>query len=219
MRIVSTGGVYIGTNAAIGAELVIIQDNDNGDTALRIANTDTGVNANAEYIWQSGSGNTAATGTLFAFHNAATPASPRQASEIVMSTQNNATNPVSILLQTRNSAPVRIATNDTLRAQFLAGANTLQGNAGFTLQGGSGVHTLTLSGGASSGSTVTVGDANELIGLYGVTAVTRSSGWTITNDLTDRNFDADTVTTAELADVVATFIRDVARTGLIGAVS
>lgn len=56
-----------------------------------------------------------------------------------------------------------------------------------------------------------------LMGLYGVTAVARSAGWTITNDQTDRAFDADTVAVAELADVVATLITDLAATGIIGA--
>jgi len=55
------------------------------------------------------------------------------------------------------------------------------------------------------------------MGLYGVTAVARSAGWTITNDLADRAFDADTVAVAELADVVATLITDLAATGIIGA--
>lgn len=57
------------------------------------------------------------------------------------------------------------------------------------------------------------------VGFYGVAPVTRSSGWTITNDVTDRNFDANAGSVTELADVVATLIRDVAATGLIGAVA
>jgi len=59
--------------------------------------------------------------------------------------------------------------------------------------------------------------ATGLMGLYGVAAVARSAGWTITNDATDRAFDADTVAVAELADVVATLITDLAATGIIGA--
>ncbi len=34
--------------------------------------------------------------------------------------------------------------------------------------------------------------------------------FTITNDLTDRTYDANSTTTAELADVLATLIRDLA---------
>ena len=36
----------------------------------------------------------------------------------------------------------------------------------------------------------------------------KESQYTITNDQTDRTFDADAVTTAELADIVATVIKD-----------
>jgi len=55
------------------------------------------------------------------------------------------------------------------------------------------------------------------IGFYGIAPVARSAGWTITNDGADRAFDADTVAVAELADVVATLITDLAATGIIGA--
>lgn len=57
------------------------------------------------------------------------------------------------------------------------------------------------------------------VGFYGVAPVARSTGWTITNDTTDRTFDADAGSVLELADVVATLIRDLAATGIIGAVS
>ncbi len=56
-------------------------------------------------------------------------------------------------------------------------------------------------------------------GFYGVAPVTRSTGWTITNDVTDRTFDANADSTLELADIVATLIRDLAATGIIGAVA
>jgi len=55
------------------------------------------------------------------------------------------------------------------------------------------------------------------VGFYGIAPVARSAGWTITNDAADRAFDADTVAVAELADVVATLITDLAATGIIGA--
>lgn len=57
------------------------------------------------------------------------------------------------------------------------------------------------------------------IGFYGVGPVARSAGWTITNDVTDRTFDANAGSVLELADVVATLIRDLAATGIIGAVA
>lgn len=57
------------------------------------------------------------------------------------------------------------------------------------------------------------------ISFYGGTPVARSAGWTITNDVTDRTFDANAGSVLELADVVATLIRDIAATQLIGAVA
>lgn len=71
--------------------------------------------------------------------------------------------------------------------------------------------TLTISGALNHDGTT--------VGLYGVAPVVRSTGWTITNDGADRTFDANATSIDELADVVATLIRDVAATGLIGAVA
>ena len=55
------------------------------------------------------------------------------------------------------------------------------------------------------------------VGFYGVAPVARSPSWTITNDATDRAFDANANDVLELADVVATLITDLAATGIIGA--
>ncbi len=55
------------------------------------------------------------------------------------------------------------------------------------------------------------------VGFYGIAPVARSAGWTITNDATDRAFDANATTINELADLLATLITDLAATGIIGA--
>jgi len=55
------------------------------------------------------------------------------------------------------------------------------------------------------------------VGFYGIAPVARSPGWTITNDGTDRAFDANANDVLELADIVATLITDLAATGIIGA--
>jgi len=55
------------------------------------------------------------------------------------------------------------------------------------------------------------------VGFYGIAPVARSVGWTITNDLADRTFDANATTINELADLLATLITDLAATGIIGA--
>ena len=45
-------------------------------------------------------------------------------------------------------------------------------------------------------------------GVFGVTPAIRTAPYTVTNAITDRSFDADNTTVAELADVVATIIDD-----------
>ena len=59
---------------------------------------------------------------------------------------------------------------------MLATANTIQGNAGLTVQGGAGVHILTVVGGAGVASTLRLGlAAGDLIGFHGVAAVAQHS--------------------------------------------
>lgn len=53
------------------------------------------------------------------------------------------------------------------------------------------------------------------VGLFGVTPAARPAAYTITNDATDRTFNADTVAVAELADVVATVIKDLTTIGAL----
>ena len=53
------------------------------------------------------------------------------------------------------------------------------------------------------------------VGFYGVTPVARPAAYTITNDTSDRTLDADTVTVSDVADVLATVIRDLASQGLL----
>ena len=45
-------------------------------------------------------------------------------------------------------------------------------------------------------------------GVFGATPASRAAAYTVTNAITDRSFDADSTTIAELADVVATIIDD-----------
>jgi hypothetical protein len=69
-----------------------------------------------------------------------------------------------------------------------------------------------------SGSKVLVAKALEIdgafdhdgstFGVFGVTPASRVAAYTVTNAITDRSFDADNTTIAELADVVATIIGD-----------
>lgn len=66
---------------------------------------------------------------------------------------------------------------------------------------------------------ITVRASDDALGLYAVTPVVRSPGWVITSDMTDRNFDAENNSVEELYDLFATLVRDIAATGLIGAVT
>lgn len=90
------------------------------------------------------------------------------------------------------------------------GTLTLAGGRGT----GTGTSTLRLqtSTAGSSGSTLqTLATVLEVsggnaIGLFGVTPVTRSTGWSVTNSSTRKTFDTTTVTLPQLAEVVGTLV-------------
>lgn len=93
----------------------------------------------------------------------------------------------------------------------VSGATTLQANLSVsgtanvsgatTLQGALNVSgTATLAG--------TVAHTGTMFGAFGVSPVTRPSAFTVTNDSTNRTLDVSTVTLTQLANVVATLLRD-----------
>lgn len=105
---------------------------------------------------------------------------------------------------------------------FLRGGNGLGGtNAGGDVQIRAGI----AAGGGTDGVVTIINASNIIqievnstgIGLYAVAPVARSPAWVITNDVTDRTFDANAGSVTELADVVATLIKDLAATGIVGA--
>ena len=103
------------------------------------------------------------------------------------------------------SANTTAATNTTL--------TVLCDNTGAT----SGDATLVLNATSSNGaSIINIGNSGGTIGLYGVTAVARSSAYTPTNVSTDRAYDANATSINELADVVGTLIADLQALGAIG---
>jgi hypothetical protein len=57
---------------------------------------------------------------------------------------------------------------------------------------------------------------DTLWSVHGATPVAQSAAYTPTNVSTDRAFDANSTTLAELADVVGTMIADIQATGLFG---
>ncbi len=53
------------------------------------------------------------------------------------------------------------------------------------------------------------------VGLFGVTPAVRPAAYTVTNGITDRTYDADVTSTAELADVLGTLIADLRTLGIV----
>lgn len=70
--------------------------------------------------------------------------------------------------------------------------------------------------GGTNADNVNIGRSGGNIGFYGVTAVAQSSAYTPTNVTTDRTYDANSTTVAELADVLGTVIADLQATGILG---
>ena len=161
-RILSTGEFPVNTTAVINAtDIVSINTNENATSTLTLRNSNTGASALTTMQVQNDAG-VVLSMSVFSSGFAAPSIAAISASDV-------------LLVQTSTADELVFETNSTERFRVLAAANTLQGNAGCTLQGGSGVHTLTLSGGAGSASTVTIGSSDELIGLYAIAAVAQHS--------------------------------------------
>ena len=57
--------------------------------------------------------------------------------------------------------------------------------------------------------------SGQKIGFWGVTPVVQRSAYTVTNHVTDRSYDANATTVAELADVLGTLIVDLRSVGIV----
>jgi len=66
----------------------------------------------------------------------------------------------------------------------------------------------------SDGTTQLIRGNNTGIGFFGATPVAQLTAYTITNDTTDRAYDANATTVDELADIMATLYRDLKSIGL-----
>jgi collagen type VII alpha len=69
---------------------------------------------------------------------------------------------------------------------------------------------------SSNNSVTLMSNANGKIGFFGSTPTTQSNGWGATNAQVTKSFDADTITLAQLADVVGTLITELKIKGLLG---
>lgn len=65
-------------------------------------------------------------------------------------------------------------------------------------------------------SGVRIGKTGGKVGFYGTAPAALSAAYTPTNVTPDRSYDADSTSTAELADVLGTLIADLQLLGLIG---
>ena len=69
---------------------------------------------------------------------------------------------------------------------------------------------------SSLNSLLLMSNANGKVGFFGATPNTQSLGWNTTNAQVTKSFDADTITLAQLADVVGTLIAEFKAKGLLG---
>jgi hypothetical protein len=241
VNILSTGELLVGTATLITAtDVAEFIKTQNAGTALAIRNETDGTSATAKLNLVSSTGPTIA-GSIELASASWTPVTGREASAL-----NIVAHSEHIVIVTRADKPIKLGTDgdtdlanstrvEINKSAIQPGANDRIalgapgtafsdlalatgavidfGNTDYTATHSAGV--LTLSGELEIDGNLNHDGTN--VGLYGVTPVVRSAGWTITNDGADRAFDADTVAVGELADVVATLIKDLAATGIIGA--
>jgi hypothetical protein len=69
---------------------------------------------------------------------------------------------------------------------------------------------------AGSNSLSLMSNVSGSLGFFGTTPTSQSSGWGVTNLSPSKSFDADTVTLAQLADVVGTLVTELKNKGLLG---
>jgi hypothetical protein len=144
--------------------------------------------------------NSANSGNVLITSTTWTPAYGENANELVVSAGSNVS---SLNLHTVSAAPIYFTTTQNLRMTILAGSNTLQGNAGLTLQGGAATgNAITISSNASNDGAINIGvAATDKVGFYGVTAVVRPAAFTQTYSTASRTHAA--LTTSDL-DATAT---------------
>jgi hypothetical protein len=99
------------------------------------------------------------------------------------------------------------------------GAGTLQGIRSDTsdrvVVGGTNVLSVRLDTNAGTTVEASRSGATRQLGFFGVTPVSRAPAYTVTNLTTDRSYNANSTTIAELADVVGTLIADLRAYGLV----
>lgn len=139
-RFLSTRRFLVGLLAQVVATSIAeFRLNQNATTQLIVENTTNDTAAGAAFQL----GTDSATCQLLARSSGFTPIAGEEADalHVLSSAASNG-----IILITKDAAPIKIKTNQILRATWLAGSNTLQGSGGLTVEGGTGsANTLTLS--------------------------------------------------------------------------
>jgi len=107
-------------------------------------------------------------------------------------------------------------TNEITVSANKADALSIKDSAGdlIVLETTTGARVITIGGGVAADSVQVGGVASAKIGFRAATPQSAVT-YTITNDVTDRTFDANANSTLELADVVATLLKDLAAMGLL----
>lgn len=184
MTVFSGGQVHIGTTVLDSISLLLVEISSNGERRIFMRNLNSGTSAKATIITRGQSVSLGMKSTSAAF----TPTFGEEANS------NHLISGVGkLIIATTANQVIKFKTGSgfTFRMQILFNANTLQGNAGLKVEGGAGVHTLTLSGGASAASSIALGIASELIGLYGVAPVVRGAALTAEDaNAIDATYDA-----------------------------
>lgn len=164
-RILGGGDLAWGRTTLLSAnDIAVFSKSLNANVRFVVTNPNTGNSVSTNLTAQSDSGVSVSMGVFGSGHISVADVG-----------QLTYTGTVEFRINASAAAPITFLTTATERARFLEDANTLQGNAGLKIEGGAGVHVLTLSGGASAASSIAIGIATEKIGLYGVTAIVRGA--------------------------------------------
>lgn len=176
-RILATGEFLLGATAlSEGSEIGLFRRDQNAETLFAIENQTNDTAATTALIvtsrGPSGAGGRSAYYQAYSTAFTAVINPFDIANSAALWTNANLASGLSLVA---GAGPLRFFSANTLRATFLA-TGELQGDAGLTIQGGAGVHTLTLVGGAGVASTLRLAlVAGDLIGFHGATAVAQHS--------------------------------------------
>lgn len=179
-RILGNGEVYIGTTFSpgiftAGLHKLVVRDDANDSIGMAFLNLG-GTASGTPFLVVSTS--TTAYGYLNRRSATWGGAGGQPANSFNVATSSG----LVLQVMTGDANPVVFRTNAVERFRVLSGSATLEGNAGATVQGGSGAHRLTLLGGPSAAAEVSIAASDGEIAFFGVTPVVRAAA---TDDIKD----------------------------------